>query len=525
MHSLPRFFTLLTLHLKNMKKYIVSLITFIALFYSGNFAFAQNLSDGDTSNDVCINLQTPVLRFRSNDVSTNGEVSLLQDFLIDKGYLTGSPTGFYGRLTVNAVKSYQREIGVSPTGNVGPLTKSFIQRETCDGAQPLPVPVVISPGNGVKSFTFYKVSDDKRSCKVAMFVGNVGLVNGMYVYKSGEFATEAECRNALGVTNQNNSQPYISSASVEINSGGARILRVYGSNLSDTVMVNGCRSFSSQKGDTTMVPFYIDDAFNSCISAGYDFSVYMTSSMNTSLRSNIYMVKNSPVVSIDTLSAGLVPNQMASDAQLFRIEVEGRNLNSLNYLQTEILVDGVQSITRSSFIEATDNKIVFNYKVCSGCKYMMSVSGVDRNGVKTNVMSIQIDNSTQQVPVSIDARMTNFTDSDGYGDNFASFSYSIRGYNSKHVLRVTPKIVCTACGGLDSYRISLSAAAGETYSDGKVNFYDKDGINYTFTGANGSINFMRNMNETVGINLFLEVVDTASGSIVARTIVTPTVKG
>ena len=195
------------LYLKNMKKYIISFITLIALFYSGNFAFAQNLNDGDISNDVCINMQTQILRFRANDSSTNGEVSLLQDFLIDKGYLTGSPTGFYGRLTVNAVKSYQREVGVSPTGNVGPLTKSFIIKETCDGYQPLPVPVVITPGNGIKNFTFYKVSDDKRSCKVAMFVGNVGLVNGMYVYKSGEYATEAECKNALGVISQDN-QPF-----------------------------------------------------------------------------------------------------------------------------------------------------------------------------------------------------------------------------------------------------------------------------------------------------------------------------
>jgi peptidoglycan hydrolase-like protein with peptidoglycan-binding domain len=181
----------------DMKKYIVSLVTFITLFYSGNFAFAQNLTDGDTSNDVCLNLQTSVLRFRSNDMGTNGEVSLLQDFLIDKGYLSGSPTGFYGRLTVNAVKSYQREIGVSPTGNVGPLTKSILMRETCDGYQPLPVPVVISPGNGVKSFTFYKVSDDKKSCRITYFVGNVGLVNGIYVYKSGEYATEAECMSSL----------------------------------------------------------------------------------------------------------------------------------------------------------------------------------------------------------------------------------------------------------------------------------------------------------------------------------------
>ncbi|MFA5132324.1 MAG: peptidoglycan-binding domain-containing protein [Candidatus Paceibacterota bacterium] len=103
-----------------------------SLLFTGSLAFAQtNLTDGDPSNDECISLQTSLLRFGSRDASTNGEVTVLQDFLISKGMLGGQTTGYYGRLTVNAVKVYQRSVGVSPTGNVGPLTKSILEKETC----------------------------------------------------------------------------------------------------------------------------------------------------------------------------------------------------------------------------------------------------------------------------------------------------------------------------------------------------------------------------------------------------------
>jgi len=121
-----------------------------SLLFTGSLAFAQtNLTDGDPSNDECISLQTSLLRFGSRDASTNGEVTVLQDFLISKGMLGGQTTGYYGRLTVNAVKVYQRSIGVSPTGNVGPLTKSILERETCSistQSTNAPVSSVTAPG-------------------------------------------------------------------------------------------------------------------------------------------------------------------------------------------------------------------------------------------------------------------------------------------------------------------------------------------------------------------------------------------
>ena len=373
-----------------MKKYIVSLITFIALFYSGNVAFAQNLNDGDISNDVCINLQTSILRFKSNDASTNGEVSLLQDFLIEKGYLTGSPTGFYGRMTVNAVKSYQREIGVSPTGNVGPLTNSFIMRETCDGAQPLPVPVVISPGNGVKSFTFYKVSEDKKRCLVSMFVGNVGLVNGMYVYKSGEFATEAECRNALGVISQDNqlsSAPSITGLSIN-NDGMGDSLYITGNNLNKVSIVcyevradgEQCqRSFSAQTNNKIIIRLE-----QNMSTVPYELIVKAVDEKNN-LTSNKMSIARSPItVSVPSIT-GLSINNDGMGESLY---VTGNNLSKVSVLCLEVRVDGEQC--QRSFNAQTNNQIIIRLgQNTSTVPYELFVKAVDeKNNLTSNKMSI-----------------------------------------------------------------------------------------------------------------------------------------
>lgn len=54
------------------------------------------------------------------------EVTELQEFLIDGGFLNGSSSGFFGLLTLKAVKTYQTSVGVSSTGYVGVLTRQKI---------------------------------------------------------------------------------------------------------------------------------------------------------------------------------------------------------------------------------------------------------------------------------------------------------------------------------------------------------------------------------------------------------------
>ena len=52
----------------------------------------------------------------------------LQDLLIQKGYLTGSATGYFGPLTFRAVKMYQKENNVPETGLVGALTRAMLNQ-------------------------------------------------------------------------------------------------------------------------------------------------------------------------------------------------------------------------------------------------------------------------------------------------------------------------------------------------------------------------------------------------------------
>lgn len=59
----------------------------------------------------------------------NSDVKQLQEFLIDKGFLTGSATGNFYSLTLKAVKAYQTSVGVSSTGYVGNLTRKSINDE------------------------------------------------------------------------------------------------------------------------------------------------------------------------------------------------------------------------------------------------------------------------------------------------------------------------------------------------------------------------------------------------------------
>lgn len=77
----------------------------------------------------------PVFAFASIDknlyygLQKNSDVTQLQEFLIDKGFLTGNATGNFFSLTLKAVKAYQASASISPTGYVGALTRKAINDE------------------------------------------------------------------------------------------------------------------------------------------------------------------------------------------------------------------------------------------------------------------------------------------------------------------------------------------------------------------------------------------------------------
>jgi hypothetical protein len=58
--------------------------------------------------------------------STGTQVTNLQNYLIQKGFLSGAATGYFGTLTQAAVKKYQTAHGISAVGYVGPGTRAVL---------------------------------------------------------------------------------------------------------------------------------------------------------------------------------------------------------------------------------------------------------------------------------------------------------------------------------------------------------------------------------------------------------------
>jgi hypothetical protein len=85
-----------------------------------------------TTTNSCLTL-TQYEALGARDIYTNGQVSMLQQFLNNTGYLRGV-TGTYDQGTFGAVVNYQREHGISATGTVGPLTRAAINAQSCNGS-------------------------------------------------------------------------------------------------------------------------------------------------------------------------------------------------------------------------------------------------------------------------------------------------------------------------------------------------------------------------------------------------------
>lgn len=93
-------------------------------FESLSVEFMTKASGGDVIKDTPSGSKqvTKNLGYRSR----GEQVVWLQTALIEKGYMTGEATGFFGVLTLKAVKDFQKANNITPTGYVGPLTRAAL---------------------------------------------------------------------------------------------------------------------------------------------------------------------------------------------------------------------------------------------------------------------------------------------------------------------------------------------------------------------------------------------------------------
>lgn len=83
-----------------------------------------------TREGTCLTLLT-TFKYLAEDTPESTDVAKLQTFLSAKGYLSESPTGYFGSATVDALMEYQKDNGIRQTGEAGPLTREKIQQESC----------------------------------------------------------------------------------------------------------------------------------------------------------------------------------------------------------------------------------------------------------------------------------------------------------------------------------------------------------------------------------------------------------
>lgn len=116
-----------------MKKHIVASVLLGAFFFAPLVSIAEVIDiDPSGSSSSCLSIENN-LKYRMRDTMVNGEVSDLQDFLGAYKYLDASPTGFFGIMTLGAVKKFQSANGITPTGYVGTYTRAKIKALSCDG--------------------------------------------------------------------------------------------------------------------------------------------------------------------------------------------------------------------------------------------------------------------------------------------------------------------------------------------------------------------------------------------------------
>jgi Putative peptidoglycan-binding domain-containing protein len=87
-------------------------------------------TDDNRSGQQCFDL-TYNMKLRSRDINTEGQVSKLQLFLSSMGYFNSEPTGYFGILTEKAVRNFQKDYNLIPTGIVGKFTRAAIKKLTC----------------------------------------------------------------------------------------------------------------------------------------------------------------------------------------------------------------------------------------------------------------------------------------------------------------------------------------------------------------------------------------------------------
>lgn len=91
---------------------------------------AQTAQTFYAPSSTCVNLSV-LLQVGSRDYYGRTNVSALQAYLYAAGYLRVAPTGYFGGQTLAALKSFQRNNGIYPTGTTNAQTRTMLRDISC----------------------------------------------------------------------------------------------------------------------------------------------------------------------------------------------------------------------------------------------------------------------------------------------------------------------------------------------------------------------------------------------------------
>src|SRR3989338_10871770 len=145
--------------MKNLK--LLSLGLLLALSFIGNLSLENKVfadQFGNVDHEDCVNINRN-LKYRwwwvkYSDANTNGEVSILQDFLSNDGYYSSVPNGIFDLTTKTAVRKFQKANELYPDGSVGPITRLKLNAlYGGENSENPPTPAAISskPNNSIST--------------------------------------------------------------------------------------------------------------------------------------------------------------------------------------------------------------------------------------------------------------------------------------------------------------------------------------------------------------------------------------
>lgn len=96
---------------------------------------------------TCLNIGQN-LKVGDYDLGGPADVTALQTYLFQSGFMNHAPTGYFGSLTRSAVIQFQGSYGILQSGFVGPLTRAKLQNVTCTGGPVENSTISLNPTSG-----------------------------------------------------------------------------------------------------------------------------------------------------------------------------------------------------------------------------------------------------------------------------------------------------------------------------------------------------------------------------------------